>query len=232
MSRESSEVQGSIYERLRDEIMYLELEPGQGISEIETGKRFDVSRTPIRDAFKRLESEGLLEIKPHVGTFVSLIDLDGIADVLYMREKVELAVLEELAGAISRAQLIRLELIMGRQKKLLEQPDARVAAEEFIRSDNEFHCEIFKLAGKQKIWNILTGTSYHYERFRMFVNIMDSEILTKLYEEHLLIFDALEQGRVDLLKQVFPDHLYTGIRRGAQKVYEMPQYFYETPAEL
>lgn len=214
-----------IYEKLRDEIMYLELEPGQGISEIETGKRFAVSRTPVRDAFKRLEYEGLLEIRPHIGTFVSLIDLEGITDVLYMREKVELAVLEELAGSISRAQLLRLELILGQQKKLLGQKEQRKVAEEFIRSDNEFHCEIFELAGKRRIWDILTGTSYHYERFRMFVNVTDREILQKLYEEHLQIFEGLEKGDTEELRRVYPDHLYTGVRRGAQKVYETPGYF-------
>ncbi|MEG0326095.1 MAG: GntR family transcriptional regulator, partial [Cellulosilyticaceae bacterium] len=53
-----------IYEQLRDEIMFLEILPGEFISEMETAARFGVSRTPIRDVFKRLEYEGMLKIMP------------------------------------------------------------------------------------------------------------------------------------------------------------------------
>ena len=50
-------------------------------------KKFNISRTPVRDAFKRLELDGLLEVRSHIGTFVTLIDLDNVADLIYMREK-------------------------------------------------------------------------------------------------------------------------------------------------
>ena len=74
-----------VYRKLREEILHLELPPGTSIGEIETAARFQTSRTPVRDAFKILEIEGLLEIKPHIGTFVSLIDLRTVSDILYMR---------------------------------------------------------------------------------------------------------------------------------------------------
>ena len=72
----------AVYQKLKEQILYLELPPGSAISEIDTAAKYEMSRTPVRDAFKMLESEGLLEIRPHIGTFVSLIDLNMISDIL------------------------------------------------------------------------------------------------------------------------------------------------------
>ena len=76
-------------------ILHLELPPGAAVSEIETAAMYNVSRTPVRDAFKTLELEGLLEIRPHIGTFVTQIDMDMVSDILYMREKLEYSVFSE-----------------------------------------------------------------------------------------------------------------------------------------
>ena len=85
-----------VYEQLKEQILHLELPPGSTISEIDTAEKYNISRTPVRDAFKRLEREGLLEIRPHIGTFISLIDLYAVSDVLYTREVLEYAVLQAL----------------------------------------------------------------------------------------------------------------------------------------
>lgn len=216
----------SLYEKLREEILYLELEPGQIISEIETSKRFNVSRTPVRDAFKRLENEGLLEIRAHIGTFISLIDLENINDILYMREKLELAVMEDLSRSINQIQEFRLNFILTKQKNLFEQNlSEKQLAKEFILVDNEFHKTIFEIAGRSNIWNYLCSIEHHYERLRMFLNLTDKEILFSLYEEHVEMLHAVIAKDMDALRPLFSRHLYGGIQRGNQKVYEKPEYF-------
>ena len=82
----------AVYQQLKEQILHLELPPGSAISEIDTAARYEVSRTPVRDAFKMLESVGLLEIRPLIGTFISLIDLNMISDILIMREVLEQSV--------------------------------------------------------------------------------------------------------------------------------------------
>ena len=64
-----------IYYTLKNEIIFLKLKPGALISEIEMAHRFNVSRTPIRQVFSKLNEEGLIDIIPQKGSFVSLIDL-------------------------------------------------------------------------------------------------------------------------------------------------------------
>lgn len=216
----------SPYEKIREEILYLELEPGQIISEIETAKRFSVSRTPVRDAFKRLENEGLLEIRSHIGTFVSLIDLENINDILYMREKLELSVLEDLSKNINQLQEIRLTYILTKQKNLFEQNlSEKQLAKEFILADNEYHKTIFEVSNRSNIWNYLQSIEHHYERLRMFLNLTDKEILYELYEQHMKILDCVIHKDMDVLRPLFSHHLYGGIQRGNQKVFEKPDYF-------
>ncbi len=93
----------AVYEKLKEQILHLELPPGSAISEIETAEKYQISRTPVRDAFKMLEGDGLLEIRPHIGTFVSLIDLNMISDILYMREVLEQAVFRDLTSIYDKS---------------------------------------------------------------------------------------------------------------------------------
>ena len=98
----------AVYKDLKEQILHLELPPGSAISEIDTAAAFHVSRTPVRDAFKMLEREGLLEVRPHIGTFVSLIDLNMISDILYLRETLEQAVLRDLTAGYDKSQEFRI----------------------------------------------------------------------------------------------------------------------------
>lgn len=137
----------TVYQRLKEQILHRELPPGSAISEIDTAAEFEISRTPVRDAFRMLESEGLLEIRPHIGTFVSLIDLHMISDILYMREVVEQAVLKDLAASYDKSQEFHIRLILQRQRELLDgksSPDELRRA--FIVSDNDFHCALYELS--------------------------------------------------------------------------------------
>ena len=128
------------YREIKEQILHLELPPGTAISEIDTAAKYHISRTPVRDVFKALESEGLLEIKPHIGTFVSLIDLDMISDILYMREVMEQAIFRDLAAAYDKSQEFRIQLVLKEQKEIIESglpvPEMSRA---FIVADNRFH---------------------------------------------------------------------------------------------
>ena len=106
-----------VYEQIKEQILHLELPPGASISEIETAEKYNISRTPVRDAFKRLEREGLLEIRPHIGTFISLIDLNAVSDILYIREVLEYSVLSDLAQMYDPSHGLRIQLILQEQKE-------------------------------------------------------------------------------------------------------------------
>ena len=128
------------YESIREQILHLEIAPGTSISEIETAAKYNISRTPVRDVFKALESEGLLEIKPHIGTFVSLIDLDMISDILYIREVMEQAIFKDLAATYDKSQEYRIQLVLQEQRDILNSDMTKEEmSRAFIIADNRFH---------------------------------------------------------------------------------------------
>lgn len=102
-----------VYECLKKDILNLKLAPGCAISETDMASKYSVSRTPVRDAFKALAQEGLLEVKPHIGTFVSLIDINQISDVLYIRKVIEQSILKDLCSSFCEADTLKLEFSLN-----------------------------------------------------------------------------------------------------------------------
>lgn len=216
----------AVYQKLKEQILHLELPPGSAISEIDTATKYDVSRTPVRDAFKTLEAEGLLEIRPHIGTFVSLIDLDMISDILYMREVLEQAVLRDLALSHDKSQEFRVRLVLQRQKELIE---SDLSLEElsrvFIISDNEFHRVLYEMTGKLNVLNFFNTISSQYERFRTFLNLRGRDDLMRLYNEHVTIWDSIRAQDYAALSDVISPHIYDGFNASTDIVYKHPDYF-------
>lgn len=216
-----------VYETLKEDILYMRIKPGEAIGEVEIANKFGVSRTPVRDAIRRLEADGLVEVKSHIGTYVTLIDLDQIADVIYMREKIEKAVLKDLANNYeSNKGSLKLILLLDKQKELLDSDidDSEIAVE-FVKLDNEFHKTIFEMTGRLGIWEFLQSIEYHYDRFRVFVNYGSREKNYKLYEEHRRLLKEVMDGNIEKVYKTFEDHLYYGVSNGTHEVLKNKEFF-------
>ena len=217
-----------VYEQLKEQILHLELPPGSTISEIDTAEKYNISRTPVRDAFKRLEREGLLEIRPHIGTFISLIDINAVSDVLYTREVLEYAVLSDLSKMYDKSQDLRIRLLLQQQKTLLESNmEIQELSRAFIKLDNEFHATLFEAAGKKNLTNFLTAINCQYERFRTFINFSGKDDIRKLYEAHIQIWEHVVNNDLDALKDCINHHLYDGFSSSSDIVSKFPEYFKE-----
>ena len=215
-----------VYNQLKEQILHLELPPGGSISEIETAQKYNISRTPVRDAFKRLEREGLLEIRPHIGTFISLIDLNAVSDILYIREVLEYSVLSDLAQIYDKSQDLRIQLILQEQKDLLasDMPIEQLSRA-FIHSDNEFHTALYDAAGKKNVIKFLYSYNSQYERFRTFINFNGKNDLQKLYDSHLKIWNCIISKDLAGLKDCINHHLYDGISSSHDVISKAPEYF-------
>ena len=215
-----------VYETLKQDILHMKIKPGTAIGEVEIANKFGVSRTPVRDAIRRLEADGLVEVKSHIGTYVTLIDLDQVADAIYMREKIEKAVIQDFSRVLNNKGSIKLVYNLDKQKELLESDveDSEIAVQ-FMILDNEFHKTIFELTGRIAIWEYLQTIQYHYDRFRVFVNEGSREKNKKLYEEHVELLKGIKEGDLDKVLNIYENHLYFGVRNGTQDVLNNKQYF-------
>ncbi|HHY16006.1 MAG TPA: GntR family transcriptional regulator [Firmicutes bacterium] len=214
-----------IYDEIKKEIMFLELLPGQNVNEGETAERFSVSRTPVRDAFRLLEMKGLIEVKRGRGTFVSLINIDELDDIIYMRRILETAVVREI-GELSTAQEVRLRLLLSEQRALLDSGlDDTGLAKKFLELDNELHGALFQLANKDTVWTRISGDSPHYNRLRVLTNLYDKKALEKLYQEHVQIVEAIKRGEHAGLEEFYRTHLYGGMDKLSQIVGKNREFF-------
>lgn len=226
MAQKHTATSDGVYDQLKEQILHLELPPGAAISEIETAEKYNISRTPVRDAFKRLEREGLLEIRPHIGTFISLIDLNAVSDILYIREVLEFSVLSDLSQIYDKSHDLRIQLILQHQKELLES-DMPIdeLSRAFIHSDNEFHTALFDAAGKKNVIKFLYSYNSQYERFRTFINLNGKEDLQKLYNSHIQIWNCIASKDLIGLKNCINHHLYDGVSASGDIIRKTPEYF-------
>lgn len=225
-TKKRQDTSDTVYHKLRERILHLELPPGAAVSEIETAAMYNVSRTPVRDAFKTLELEGLLEIRPHIGTFVTQIDMDMVSDILYMREKLEFSVFSELSLRFEPDwEPVIAEYLQRQQNLIVSDMPADELSRAFITEDNAFHQALYKLAGRENVFALFNSFIAQYERFRTFLNMKSKSSLSKLYEEHTEIFRCIKEQDLDNLKKHVNNHIYKGFNTSPGVILKHPEYF-------
>lgn len=224
MARENKP--NKVYDELKRKIMYLEMKPGEALGEVEIAQQFGVSRTPVRDAFKKLESDGLIEVKSHIGTYVTLIDLEQISDAIFIREQLEKAIIIELCSNRKISVNMRLNYLLSAQDKIINGGlEGDKLAQKFMEIDNEFHKALFDLAGKESIWNYIENLEYHYNRLRIYVNQSEKTKLRKIHEQHKQIISAIEKQDEQLALAIYEQHLYEQMLLGADEIIEGHMFF-------
>jgi DNA-binding GntR family transcriptional regulator len=143
----SSLMQGRVIEGLRERIITGAIDPGAPLSELALAEEFGVSRTPVREALKQLQTEGLVEVRPRVGTFVTTPSRREITELFEMKELLE--------GAAARllAQRGRVPEIDALEENLRE-ADAAVARDDrdgYARLVGEFHDLLIRGADNGKL---------------------------------------------------------------------------------
>ena len=208
-----------IYMEVKNKILYLDYKPGQMISETEISDMLKVSRTPVREVFIRLSYEKLINIYPQKGTFVSLIDLPFVEESIYMRNLLESQVVREVIEAGGELpQEIKKNL--RQQKELVDESGT---IEEFLELDNEYHRLIFKAAGHETIWDIISTTRIHYNRYRV-LTMYEPEMLRKVYNEHYEVVELIENRKTDSFS-ILKRHHYSGLDHSKALKEKYPDYF-------
>ncbi|PXY21318.1 GntR family transcriptional regulator [Prauserella muralis] len=193
---------------LRRRILDLTLEPGVSLGENDIAAELGVSRTPVREALILLANEGLVEIYPQVGTFVSRIDMAAVADAQFIREALETASLRELAANVGQPQLARLRAVLDRQRAAVTAGDV----DQFFELDEELHRSMLELAGHGAAWTTVSAAKGHLDRARR-ACLPVADTLDRMLEQHVDIVERLawpdpcsaEDALRAHLRQVFSD---------------------------
>jgi len=189
---------------LRKAIVSGELEMGQKISEKTLSQRLNVSRTPVREALKQLEREGLVEIIPRVGTCVRKPTEKEVTELFTIKE-----VLEGLAASemTKRGPIPELENLMQAMEKM-EQSVEEKNIDGYVEANTLFHESILKGCGNSKLL-------YHYDLlinqlpYRQFVylTLEQPDRLEKSVQEHKRIVEAIKSQNSKLAEQLMREHV-------------------------
>lgn len=179
-------VSRQVYDLLRDKIQVLELKPGESINERRLSEWLGVSRTPIREAVRRLAGEGLIEIIPNVGTSVALVDPKRVSEFCIIRRSLECAAIEEAAAKVSPAILRQMERLIAEQDETIDSGDMM----RNIAIDSEFHRLIHTTSQLMSLAEIMQRVMGEIVRARH-LSITLPGRLREPIEEHKAIVEAL-----------------------------------------
>lgn len=190
------------YMVLRNNIVDLNLKPGEIISENEIANSLNVSRTPVREAFAKLVSEELLEIYPQKGTQISYINLNRVEEARFMRLKLEEAVVKLACEDFPEHYLFELESNLNQQEFCMAKKNYIAA----LDLDNSLHKLIFKGCGKERIWNAIHFMNGDFDRIRA-LNIISSMNMDIVLTQHKGIINAIKTKDGDLGAKLVYEHL-------------------------
>lgn len=152
-----------VFEHLRNSILSGDLKPGERLMELQLAEQLGVSRTPIREAIRKLELEGLVEMIPRKGAYVADLSVKDVLDVLEVRR-----FLEGLAARLAAERMVEDDI--NELHNILEKFDLALKKgdkEGLIELDNSFHDKIIQGSRNNKLIQIVQGLHEQVQRFRV-----------------------------------------------------------------
>lgn len=195
-------VREQAYKTLRNEIVSMELKPGTVISTQDIATRLDISRTPVREAFIRLQGESLLEISPQKATVVSRIDFNRVYQERFIREALE------VENMRSFAQIASYETIEAMRRNISEQYRALEAEDyaRYLELDNSFHQLEFVDTNAELAASLIRQMNGHYDRVRL-ISSRGEGVADIIMKEHERLVEYVFKKDVDAAVGLLQKHI-------------------------
>ena len=191
-----------IFNTLRDAIVSGELKPGERLMEVSLAEKMGVSRTPVREAVRKLEMEGLEKMTPRKGTHVAELSVKDIIDVLEIRAALDKLATKLAAERISKDELRRLETIHRQYIASLEKENLAAA----IKKDVEFHEAIYNASGNKKLVNVAGNLREQIYRFRV-IYMKGFSNAEDVLKEHEQILKSISEGNCEEAGKLAEEHI-------------------------
>ncbi|TWI29642.1 GntR family transcriptional regulator [Paracoccus sulfuroxidans] len=212
-------VSPQLHRLLRDQIIRGEIPPGARISETEIASSWSVSRQPVREAFIKLAEEGLVEVRPQRGTFVTLISVPAVMTARFIREAVEADIVRLIAERVDDTAMSLLDLRMAEQHALGD--DA--SAEDFMRADEAFHRSLAELAAQAAVADHLEILKTQMNRVRHISARQFSR--ERLITQHSEVVEAIRASDPDRAEAAMRLHLREIVADLPGIVARLPHFF-------
>lgn len=189
--------------------------PGMKVKEADLCREFSVSRTPVREAFRLLQNEGILTYIPHRGVQVATFSEKSIFDCLELRSALEVLSARKAAAYASEAQIGEARAI--NEKILVYNPDDPSSTTDI---DGEFHMCIARMSQNDYIVDTLGRILNSQSVVRVFLPFKERRV-SHTYKEHCDILDAIEAHSPEVAQRYMEIHFYNSISSNRMKIDEM-----------
>ena len=191
-----------VFNTLRQAIIKGELLPGQRLTELQLSEELGVSRTPVREAIRKLELEGLVVMLPRRGATVAGITKKHLMDVLDIRRALEELAIELACERITAEQLSEIKTVEKKIKESRDDDDVVALSD----ADETFHELIYQATDNSRLIQMLANLREQMYRYRLeYMKVKDKR--NKLISEHNRILKALETGDVAAGKKAICAHI-------------------------
>ncbi|MDI3534010.1 MAG: hypothetical protein PWQ82_375 [Thermosediminibacterales bacterium] len=191
-----------VFETLREAIISGDLEPGERLMEMQLADEMGVSRTPVREAIRKLELEGLVVMIPRKGAYVADLSLKDAADVFEIRGSLEGLAASLAAERITDEEIEQLERLLVQIRECIERGDL----EGIIEKDAEFHDNLFKAARNEKLTQMINNLREHINRYRI-SSLTYLHRATEMFKEHTKIVEAISERNAELAAKLTRKHI-------------------------
>jgi DNA-binding GntR family transcriptional regulator len=194
----------AIANRLRDKILRGELREGEQLRQHAIAAEFDVSRIPVREAFRQLEAEGLITIIDHRGAVVSALSPDEIQELFDIRAALECAILRRAVPRLTEAELARAERILEAYEEALgDDADFDVWGELHW----QFHSTLYVAAGREQFMSLIQTVNNNADRYIRLHILFSRDVHRQVKDEHRAILELCRQRDAEAAGQLLERHI-------------------------
>ncbi len=191
-----------VFVKIENDILNGKYQPGENLTESRIASELKVSRTPVREAIRQLELEGLLAYIPNKGAVVKGLSSEDIRDIFEIRIKIEGLAAKRAAANITPAQMKELKEVVEFEEFYTNKKDA----EQILKLDTKFHEIIFRASGSRLLDRTLTSFHHYIQRARS-LSLQDKERAKKALAEHKAIMKAIEKGDKEAAETLMEEHI-------------------------
>lgn len=200
-------LRGRVFRKLRENILNGQYQENDELREASIAEELGVSRTPVREAFRQLELEGLIHIVPNKGAYVTGISSSDVADIYEIRSLLEGLCARWATEKITKDKIEEMEEVI----LLSEFHLAKEHYEQLIELDNRFHMQLYEACGSKILIHLLKDFHQYVQRQRQ-QTLSDRARSAEAVEEHKSIMEAIRDGNAERAEKLADEHICNAYR--------------------
>lgn len=186
-----------IVDFIKDAVVSGRLKPGERVPEQEIAESFGISRTPIREAFRQLESEGFISVTPRKGAVVSPITDQDVREFYAIKSLLEGFAAKTACVKLTQKDIKKLESLNSQMERCAEKVDVKG----FFKLDNQFHDTFLRSCGNEKLCALVHQLVQQFERFRITALSLPGRMADSV-RQHNEIIEAFKNSDMNLVESL------------------------------